>query len=244
MKKYQLTWALCLTLLVSSGFVVSHPTTGVAQEPDQDAIALQQQALPIVEYDAPAVFPTPAIRQSRSAKYNDPDGGTLAEEWENDTGSRHTSSDIIVGLAALPVRSSDAIVVGRVTTAAAYLSADKKNVYSEYQVTVSRIFKNTSPIAIQIGGDIAAERPIGAVRLPKGDVVYHTWEYMGVPKVNTKYVLFLRAAPDGTDFILITGYEITNGVVTALDGNGQFGAKRYHGVSESILTSDLDVATK
>ncbi len=49
-----------------------------------------------------------------------------------------------VGLSALPVETTDAIVIGTVTNKAAYLADDKTNIYSEYEIKIEKILKDLS----------------------------------------------------------------------------------------------------
>lgn len=68
---------------------------------------------------------------------------------------------------ALPVAESSYIVLGRVTKAEAHLSENKKNVYSEFAVSVERVFKTANSSIIE-GSEIAVDRVGGYVRYPNG----------------------------------------------------------------------------
>lgn len=49
-----------------------------------------------------------------------------------------------VRLPAFPIDQSSAILIGKVTSAAAYLSPDRTNVYSEFEVDVEQVFNSST----------------------------------------------------------------------------------------------------
>lgn len=70
---------------------------------------------------------------------------------------------------AFPISRSDTVIIGKVKDAAAYLSQDKTNVYSEFSVRVESVFKNTSLLQVASNSTITTERGGGRVRLPSGE---------------------------------------------------------------------------
>jgi len=64
---------------------------------------------------------------------------------------------------AFPVSRSDTVVIGEVKDAAAYLSQDKTNVYSEFAVQIESVLVNTSPLQIVSNNAIVTERSGGRV---------------------------------------------------------------------------------
>lgn len=119
---------------------------------------------------------------------------------------------------ALPVAQSDAVVIGEVTDARAFLSEDKTAIYSEFAVNVSEVLKNNSPLTFNSGESITAERGGGAVRFPSGKVIRNLFDGKPMPRVGRRYVLFLKYSEEGRDFSIITGYELRAGRVIPLDG--------------------------
>jgi hypothetical protein len=48
----------------------------------------------------------------------------------------------------MPFSHSDAVVVGNITSGQAYLSNDKRDVYSEFQIIIQEVLKDTLPAAL------------------------------------------------------------------------------------------------
>jgi hypothetical protein len=144
------------------------------------------------------------------------------------------------GLSALPVAQSDVIVAGKVVDAQAHLSDDRTGIYSEYSVGVDNIFKNTGDA---IGRTITGTRSGGAVRFASGKVQEYTIAYQGVPTKGKSYVLFLKREEAG-DFTILTGYELSNGLVTPLDGEEGINLTfaQYKDATESQFMQDLRAA--
>ena len=119
-------------------------------------------------------------------------------------------------LAALPVEESNAIVLGKVTDRRAVLIDDKFGIYSEFSIRISEILKDDlngfSPDQM-----ISTSRPGGAVLFPSGKIQQYTIAGQGYPQQDKAYVLFLKRDEPG-DYSILTGYEVTGGVVQPLDG--------------------------
>jgi hypothetical protein len=66
---------------------------------------------------------------------------------------------------------------------------------------------------------------------------------VGVPAKGKSYVLFLKREEAG-DFTILTGYELSNGLVTPLDGEegSTFPFNYYDGVVEAQFMQDLKSA--
>jgi hypothetical protein len=101
-------------------------------------------------------------------------------------------------LAAL-ARSSDAVVVG--TTAKQYsaLTAQHTFVYSDWAITVTKVFKNTSPILAQEGTVITVARPGGELVVQGQRVVAHDSSFPEFV-MGHEYVFFLSALPESSSF--------------------------------------------
>jgi len=118
------------------------------------------------------------------------------------------------GLPSIPALQSDAVIVGEITSAQAYLSNDKTGVYSEFIVQVERVLKTSVPADLTT---IAVERPGGAVRFQSGRIVRYEIHRLGMPIVGKRYLLFLRYHGDGDDFEVLTGYLMRKGRIQPLD---------------------------
>jgi hypothetical protein len=139
---------------------------------------------------------------------------------------------------AMPVVLSDVVVIGEVVKAEAFLSNDRTNVYSEFEIRVSEALKNKSAETIEVGSSIDVVRKGGSVRLASGKVLRRGGFYERMPLVGQKYLLFLKTQSETQDFKLLTGYELRSGSVFPLDGTASEGnAKlpqfvRYEGGEE------------
>jgi hypothetical protein len=92
-----------------------------------------------------------------------------------------------------PFSLSDTVIVGQVTTGQAYLSDDKRDIYSEFNVSVQEARTISSAERhIQSGDSVVVERYGGAIRLPSGK----------------RYLLFLKYDPSTEDFHIVTGYQL------------------------------------
>lgn len=147
---------------------------------------------------------------------------------------------------AIPVTQSDAVIVGVVADAQAFLSADETSVYSEFLVSIEDVLKNTSSQPVAATSSITLERRGGAVRFPSGKVLRRGKFVERMPLINKRYVFFLKSQDEVGSFDIITGYELRDGKVFPLDGvdtsSGgiklpQFAA--YEGVDESKFLQQL-----
>lgn len=113
-------------------------------------------------------------------------------------------------------------MIGQVRDANAHISADKNGVYSEFTVQVGEVIKDATASPLSPGNQITAERQGGRVRYPSGRVEWFHINAQNMPTVNSRYVLFLKHI-DSDSFSIITGYELRDGRVYALDsGASQF----------------------
>jgi hypothetical protein len=109
-------------------------------------------------------------------------------------------------------------VIGQIEKAEAKLSADRTNVFSEFAVRVTQTLKNGNPLAPLNGQLLTIERHGGVVRFGNGATVDRGNCYQKMPVARGTYLLFLKNQPATEDFHLMTGYEIRNGAVVAIDG--------------------------
>lgn len=123
------------------------------------------------------------------------------------------------GLSALPVSRSDAVIIGKVVNAQAHLSNDKTGVYSEFTVHIEEVLKNPEGRELPNDSSIIIDRFGGGVRFPSGKIQYYRIAQQGMPRVGSRYVLFLKKTSEAS-FSILTGYELSSGVVRPLDGAG------------------------
>jgi hypothetical protein len=198
--------------------------------------------LPTMDYEAEVSKPSTESRKKTSARFNNPNLNPMPiyryiSELPDGIGGRlPTSTHWWQGMSALPVAQSDVIVAGKVVDAQAHLSDDRKEVYSEYSVEVSDIFKNNGD---PLDRTISGTREGGAVRFASGKVQEYRIVDIGVPTKGNLYVFFLKRE-DAGDFSILTGYELSNGLVTPLDGERPgLPFDYYKNLTESQLLQDL-----
>lgn len=198
---------------------------------------------PIADYHAPDPVDAnvKAAREAKGRKYNNKHMAQISE----DTFQIFSSADWDVRLPALPVERSAAVVIGTVRSANAYLTPDKTDIYSEFQVAVETVIKNDPDNMIKAGATIAVERKGGKARMPSGKTVISWVSHQNMPRFKGRYVLFLThqfETPNDTptDFYLLTGYELRDGYVHLMDDT-QPGhpITRYAGATETALLNDL-----
>jgi hypothetical protein len=123
---------------------------------------------------------------------------------------------------AVPVKQSDAIVIGRVTKAQPYLTDTETSMYTELNVTVEQVLKNDGIPSAAVGSILTVDREAGAMRLHDGRVIHYETGGLGsVPRNGHRYLLFIKRIHDGTDITIVTGYELRGGKVFPLDGEAQ-----------------------
>ena len=208
----------------------------------QDEETLKEQ-FPIADFNAkePSDPVKKAKRKDKSKKYDKP-----ISALTNTTTNKVTHLDWEVGLSALPVTKSDAVVIGEVAEAQAFLSEDKTEAYSEFTLRVDEVLKNDQRTPISQGSSIIIERAGGRVRFPSGHIALSFVSGQGMPRVGRRYALFLThnfsifGGIQEQDFYILTGYELHSGKVIPLDNPGDHPlATAYKGADESAFISDL-----
>lgn len=195
---------------------------------------VEVEQLPVADYNAPKS--TNPKRKAKSERYKkklpmaiDPNGENLpvmstAHWW--------------TGLSALPADKSDAVVIGEVKDAQAFLSDDNTGLYSEFTVRINEVLKDdaSNPLA----NSLVAERLGGAIKFPNGRVKAFRYNGQGFPHVKRQYVFFLQRNSDGQDYTIVTGYELRGGHVVPLDGAGtKLRFSVYNGADETAFLSDV-----
>jgi len=131
----------------------------------------------------------------------------------------------------LPSPESDAVVVGDVLDANAYLSNDRTGVYSEFLVRISEVLKENKDLRLLRGDSIPVEREGGAVQFPSGRIQHYSLANQGMPYVGRQYLFFLkRNNDDGKDFSVLTAYQLRKGRVIPMDSLDTFSV--YKGASK------------
>ncbi|HEV2802233.1 MAG TPA: hypothetical protein VGW12_17305 [Pyrinomonadaceae bacterium] len=185
-----------------------------ARQPQQQVKPPDYSDWPVADYDAPE--PDDPKKREKRQKKNGRDnlvisppiglgnvmGANLFNDWE-------------VGLPALPVNLSDTIIIGEILNAEAYVSADKRSLFSAFTVHLTEVLKPDQCSHFVPGETITVEREGGRVKYPNGKILHYVIEGQHMPRVGARYVLFLKH--DGEEHSIITGYQLQAGRVRALD---------------------------
>lgn len=140
-----------------------------------------------------------------------------------------------INLPGLPTSQSDAVVLGEVVVASAYLSNDKSNVYSEFNVSIEEVFKDENGGFLTKGGILTVSREGGRVKLPDGRTLYIMASDQGMPRKGRRYLFFLKHNDAGKDYSIITGYTLYQGKVTLLDEVDLDRFATYKGMTEEAF---------
>lgn len=142
---------------------------------------------------------------------------------------------------ALPVTQSRFIISGEVKTAEAHVSENKENVYSEFTVLVTKVFKTASS-SVSEGTEITIDRIGGFVKYPNGRTVLYNVSGKNMPAVGERYIFFLTSSND-KDLIIVTAYGLGTSGITPLDDSPQF--EEFRGMPEDVFLQNLhDSLTK
>jgi hypothetical protein len=185
------------------------------------------------------------LRKLRKDRYKledpnvDPSRFAITEESESRVGNYpfHAPPE-----PAIPAAQSDAVVVGRVTDAGAFLAAHKVSVISEFAVSLADVLKADAAGSLTPGASISVVRGGGGLRFPSGKVVRSGADGKPLPRVGRTYLFFLKRNEVGEDFTIITAYELRDGRVFPLDGTGVNGRPAY-GRDAYLKFSGADEAT-
>lgn len=185
---------------------------------------------PIVDYADSKSIKNDYKRLSKGKRY---DGGAVQKNGAPDELVTHTD-DWEFNVSTIPAGMSDAVVVGTVSSSIAYLSPDATGVYSEFTLQVHEILKDRSG-NISTTTSLVVDRAGGRVRYPSGAIVRHVVSGQSMPRVNKRYVLFLKL--EDQNFRIITGYELGSEGVNPLDRIEKF--KKHKGIDESTFLNQI-----
>jgi hypothetical protein len=216
MRKYK-TVALVLPLVLGlTALVVPRQNSQEQTTPSKSSRSKNQKKIvdtnhfPIAEFSASES--SDSNRRARREKRN-------KSNWNVDPDSLSDSTVVVdsvdLHLPAFPTEQAAAVVVGTVTDAKAYLSNDKTGVYSAFTVLIDEVLKN--PGNLSVDNLVEAEREGGRVKFRSGRVHLYMVSEQDMPRVRSRYVLFLTETNTESVFEILTGYEIREASVYALD---------------------------
>jgi hypothetical protein len=212
------TWAIIVAAVVIAPAMSQARTADTRPcKTHPNGLQSKETSMPTIDY-ARAESTDAKQRARRNARGKRHDGSLRVDEPHPEAGAKGILDSWMQTVPALPVDASDAIVIGRISDAQAYLSPDKTGVYTEYTAHIETVLKQYADAFIFLGSFVDAQREGGRVRFPSGRAQSYITRYQGVPVTGRRYVLFLRRNEDGETFYLVTGYEVRDGCVYPLDG--------------------------
>ena len=193
---------------------------------------------PVADYDPPEEYDTEkkAKRELKNKRY-DNRLRLVTDELPFD----EVEQDVIIkddlgSIPAIPAGESEIVIVGEVLDAQAYVSNNKKGVYSEFTVRVSEVLKNNST-NITRGSSICVDREGGFVRYKNGKMRLHRIGGQAMPRVGRRYVLFLKNPEKSPNYEIIRAYELKVDGIANLESFYQF--KDYKDMNEAAFLEEV-----
>ena len=211
-----------------------------------DAEALKQQQekkakFPLAIYDEPELTDPKKNQARKEKKVRHNNFSIVAKkppEWQ---AQRMFLDEGLWQIPALPVAQSGFILLGEVKSAEAHVSENKENVYSEFTILVTKVFKTANSSVVE-GAEITIDRIGGFVRYPNGSTVLYNVSGKNMPAVGERYIFFLTS-PNNQDKIIVTAYGLGTSGITPLDDSPQF--EEFRGMPEDVFLQKLhDSLTK
>jgi hypothetical protein len=239
MKIHKLTLVLIVLVLGTLGFTYTTQTqTSGGKANDTQALKKLQEkneTFPIADYDE-AELTDPQKNQIRKEKKLRHNNFRMVArnppEWQAELLVINEGN---LNFPAIPVIESTLILRGSVRAAEAHVSENKKNVYSEFRVSITKVFKTASSSIVE-GSEITVDRVGGFVRYPNGRTVLYRFSNQNMPAIGGDYLFFLTS-PNNQDLKILTAYQLGPSGVIPLDDSDQF--ERFRGVSEEGFIQNL-----
>lgn len=113
-------------------------------------------------------------------------------------------------LPEMPVDLSDTIVIGTVTSSKAFLSNDRKLIYTEYGISLSQVLKQ--PNMVKPSGSLTVVQLGGEVILPNGRKLSHAVRGLGLTlQAGERYLLFMKYNQDADCFTVVKYWGLRSG---------------------------------
>ena len=212
------------------------------QQPDnkKDARAERYEEakrhFPTVAYNEPSLPDTEENRPTNEKKkrFNN------LMKWVSVTPQSYIAENLampegVFNFPALPVATSDIILIGVVGETKAHLSENKRNVFSEFRVAVETVLK-TSDEQMKQGSVVTIDRMGGFVTYSNGQKILYRISGMYMPKIGGRYLFFLNLVSKH-DYGIVTAYELTSAGVIPLDMSSQFLV--WEGKSETDILQEV-----
>ena len=232
-RKFTIILVLLFVLTAAKSIVTFTKSASQSAKKEQhETNADYRLQFPVVDYEAPepATADERAARRAKGARH---DGRKLVSKDSSPRISE--SATFYEGPQQQPVPSdqSTIIIVGTVLDARAFLSNDKENVYSEFTFSIDEVLKKQLPDSIVVSNTIVGNREGGIVRYINGHERLYRVLGQGVPVLGKHYLVFLKAAPNGCDYDILTAYELRESDVLPIDYSKQF--EQYKGFDKTTF---------
>lgn len=243
MKSNRIMWGILslvvlITIAVSFGAKGSYSQQKVSDE--QQNLYGDSSKYPIAEYD----FPTAKNETERQARiikgnrFDDEDNFLVISKKPHPETVKIDLTDAEPVPAVIPFDESSLVIIGEVISSKAFVSNNKRGVYSEYVVRVETIFKQKSQKHLRVGETVSMDRAGGVVQYPNEQRVLYKYDWHDFPELSGRYVFFLGEINDQSpNYKLITGYQLKEGKVKALDFDYSF--YKFNGTSEADFVNRL-----
>lgn len=119
---------------------------------------------------------------------------------------------------ALPVQESGVIVVGEIISVKAFLSNDRRGVYSEFIIKPEEILKNTDG---RNQMEISADREGGVVIYPNGQRIMYQSSSLALPELGGKYLFFLVKRGESPNHEILASYNVKGEKVYRMEQVGE-----------------------
>ena len=122
-----------------------------------------------------------------------------------------------------PASQASVVATGLIIKAQAHVSRDRTYVYSDFTFKIDGLLKSEPALNLSQGSVITVSRAGASVQFPSGHVRHYLIEGQGMPKIGSRYLLFLTRDDPTNPFdfvILVAGaYELdgSKNKVWALD---------------------------
>lgn len=205
---------------------------------DTEALKQQQEKkekFPTAAYDEPELTDPKKNQAQKEKKARHNNFSIVAKnppEWQ---AQRMFIDEGLALIPALPVAKSGFIVLGEVKAAEAHVSENKENVYSEFTIMVTKVFKTANSSIVE-GSEITIDRIGGFVKYPNGRTVLYSVSGKNMPAVGERYLFFLTS-PNNQDLVILTAYALGASGVTPLDDSPQF--EKFRGIAEDVFLQNL-----
>jgi len=215
MKSNRIIWGLVTlivltTIAVSLGTMSSHSQQDTSKKQDnkQDNNGSEDLSkYAIADYDAPE--PDNAIeREKRILKNKRYDNQIFVVKNPHPETDGVDLIDEIPRPPVIPTAESNLVIIGEIINVNAFLSNDKKGIYSEFAVRIGEILKEEGSNKVASGDSITVDRAGGFVRYPNGQKVLYSISQQDLPRVGSRYVLFLKTDKQSPNYEIVTGYEL------------------------------------